>query len=376
MRLRGNLEGAVGARGGLADAAVSDRFRGVRLGPIPESPVERVVGRLNLAPRPLLDTQIAYTLARVVMVGTKLGVFEALRDGPLAASTVAERCGLDPAGTEKLLFALAGAGYVEERDEGYALAPVARKWLLADSASSLADKMLLQFHEWEWLERAEEYVRTGEPLELHDAITDEQWPLYQRGMRAVAGAAAQEAARRLLVPRRARDMLDIGGSHGYFSVAVCRRHESLRAVVLDLPEAVEHAAPILAAEEMGDRVVHRAGDALTDDLGADAYDVVLIAQLVHHFSEEQNHALAGRVARALRPGGVYAILDSFRSPTARNAGQTGALLDFYFALTSQSGTWSPEEMAEWQRGAGLEPRRPIRFRTVPGLGIQAAMAPR
>ena len=308
------------------------------------------------------------------MVGTKLGVFEALREEPLDASRVAERCGLDARGTHKLLFALAGAGYVEETDGRYALVPVARKWLLADSPSSLADKLLLQFHEWDWVERAEDYVRTGEPLELHASISAEEWPIYQRGMRALAGAAAAETARRLRVPRGARDMLDIGGSHGYFSVALCRRHDTLSATVLDLPEAVEHAATILAAEGMGERVVHRAGDALSDDLGTDAYDVVLIAQLVHHFSDEQNRELAARVARALRPGGVFAILDAFRSPSAKDAGQAGALLDFYFALTSQSGTWSPEEMASWQRAAGLKPRRPIRFRTVPGVGVQAAVA--
>src|SRR5829696_2518117 len=232
------------------------------------------------------------------MIGTKLGVFEALREEPLDASRVAERCGLDARGTHKLLFALAGAGYVEDTDGRYALAPVARKWLLADSPSSLADKLLLQFHEWDWVERAEDYVRTGEPLELHASISAEEWPIYQRGMRALAGAAAAETARRLPVPRGARDMLDIGGSHGYFSVALCRRHDTLSATVLDLPEAVEHAAPILAAEGMGEHVVHRAGDALSDDLGTDVYDLVLIAQLVHHFSDEQNRELAARVARA------------------------------------------------------------------------------
>ena len=347
----------------------------MRLAPIPENPVERVVARLNLAPRPLIDTQIAFTLARLVMVGTKLGVFEALREQPLEPGQVAERCQLDPRGAQKLLFALAGAEYVEEKDGRYDLAPVARKWLLVDSPNSLVDKLLFQFHEWDWMERAEDYVRTGEPLELHTAISGDQWPAYQRGMRSLAGTSAGEAARRLPIPKGARNMLDIGGSHGYYSVALSRRHERMNAVVLDLPEAVEHAAPILAAEGMGERVVHRAGDALADDLGTDAYDVVLIAQLVHHFSDEQNRELAARVARALRPGGVYAILDAFRSPSAKDAGQTGALLDFYFALTSQSGTWSPEEMSSWQRAAGLKPLRPIRFRTVPGLGIQAAKAP-
>jgi tRNA A22 N-methylase len=50
------------------------------------------------------------------------------------------------------------------------------------------------------------------------------------------------------VPRGARDLLDIGGSHGYYSVALCRRHPTLRAVILDLPQAVVHAETILASE--------------------------------------------------------------------------------------------------------------------------------
>ena len=170
-------------------------------------------------------------------------------------------------------------------------------------------------------------------------------------------------------------MLDIGGSHGYYSAALCRRYEGLRAVILDLPEAVEQAAPLLAKEGMGERVVHRPGNALTDDLGEDDWDVVMIVELVHHFTEEQNRALAMRVARALRPGGVYAIIDALRPRRPGDGGGVPALLEFYFALTSESGTWPPGEMASWQRDAGLEPKRTIRFRTVPGGGIQPATKP-
>jgi SAM-dependent methyltransferase len=343
---------------------------------VAENPLERLIVRLNLAPQPLLETQMAYTLARLIMVGTKLGVFEAVSDGPATPDEVAARCGTSLVGTEKLLFALAGAGYLRAADGGYTLTPVSRKWLLRGSPNSIADKLLLQFLEWDWMERAEDYVRTGEPLELHSTdLPAEDWGLYQRGMRAMANAFAGEAVRRLPVPKGAREMLDIGGSHGYYSVALCRRHEGLRSEVLDLPQAVEQAAPLLAAEGMGDRVVHRAGDALTSDLGTDAYDLVLVAQLVHHFSEAQNRELAVRVAASLRPGGVFAVLDEFRPRTSKEAGQVGALLEFYFALTSQSGTWAVEEIADWQRHAGLEPRRPIRFRTVPGVGIQAATKP-
>ena len=344
----------------------------MRVGAIPEGLIERVVMRLGVVPRPLVETQMAFTLARVVMAGADLGVFRALADGRATSAELAERLGTDPQATDKLLFALGATDYLRHRDGSYELTRPARKWLLPDSPTDLTDKLRFQILEWEWVGRTEEYVRTGRPLELHDVHDPEMWEAYQRGMRAMAVAFSSEAVRRLPVPKGARDLLDIGGSHGYYSASLCRRHEGLRAVVLDLPDAVEKAAPLLAAEGMGDRVVHRPGDALTEDLGEEAWDVVIVAQLVHHFTDEQNRNLARRIARALRPGGLYAILDAFRPVRPGASGQLPSLLEFYFALTSRSGTWTPEEMADWQRAAGLRPRRPMRLRTVPGGGIQVA----
>ena len=168
------------------------------------------------------------------------------------------------------------------------------------------------------------------------------------------------------MPDGATRMLDIGGSHGYLSVAVCRRYPELRSEVLDLPEAVEQAAQLLAAEGMGDRVVHRAGNALTDDLGSDIYDLIMMFSLVHHFDDETNRALTARCARALRPGGLLVIGDLMRPESPSRASGMDLFYDLYFALTSRSGLWTFEEMAGWQRAAGLEPRKPIRL--VPGSG--------
>jgi len=345
----------------------------MKLGGIPQNPIERIGKALGLLPEPLLDTQIAFLLARTIMEGARLGVFEALKDGPLTAEQVAAARGCDPRGMRKLLEALAGCEYLHWEEGRYALAPVARKWLLKDSAQPLGDKMLFQFLEWDYVGRIGDFVRSGRPIELHSTLSPEGWGAYQRGMRSASSSWAPEVGRRTPVPKGARDMLDIGGSHGLLSVAICRRHPGLRSVILDLPEAVEHAAPLLAREGMGDRVVHRAGNALTDDLGEEAWDVIFVASLVHHFDDATNRALAKRIARALRPGGVFVIQEHYRKSSPGEAGQIGALLDLFFALTSQSGTWSFEEMADWQREAGLKPRKPIRFRTAPGTGQQVGV---
>lgn len=152
-------------------------------------------------------------------------------------------------------------------------------------------------------------------------------------------------------------------------MALCRRHQDLRATVLDLPQAIEHAAPLLAAEGMGDRVVHRTSDALLDELGTGAYDIILVAQLLHHLDHIASRALVACAARALRPGGCLLILEA---PRGDQGGQFGGLLNLYFAFTSRASTWSTKQLAAWQLGAGLVPRRPIRLCTLPHFAIQPA----
>src|SRR5262245_8350177 len=318
----------------------------MKLGVIPETAIERLGLMTGQVPIPIAHALGGIVLARTLIAATSLGVFEALRVPRLAAGEVAAACGANPFAIGKLLDALVSSGYLSFRHGAYSLTRMSRKWLLADSPVSLRDAILYQAVEWGWLARLDGFVRTGRPLDFHAAMTREEWGLYQRGMRAIAGLSANEVARHIPIPQGARAMLDIGGSHGYYSVAICRRRRGLRATVLDLPQAIEHAAPLLARERMGDRVVHRAGDALHDDLGHEAYDLVFIAQLVHHFDDSTNRELVRRAARALRPGGVLVILEAVRRPTGGAGGQVASLLDLYFAFTSRAGTWAIEELAK------------------------------
>ena len=199
--------------------------------------------------------------------------------------------------------------------------------------------------------------------------------LYHRGMRALAGIAGPEVAARVPIPRGARRMLDLGGSHGHFAAEICRRHPGVVAEVMDLPEAVEAAAPLLAAENFGNRLVHRPGDATEVDLGTERFDLVLMSNLAHHLDAEENRDLARRVARALRPGGAFVIQEPARADHPGRQGQISALLGLYFAMQSRPGvrTWTVAEMASWQRSAGLTVSPPKHLRTAPGWVLQAAV---
>jgi len=375
----------------------------MRLGAVPETPLEWLALRAGRIPTPLVDTHLAFAFARTLMVAARLGVFEALADGDHPAGEVARRCGTADAPTARLLHALVGMGYLRpgRTADRVGLTRGSRRWLTRASPDEVLDKVLFGFDEWRFVEGYEAYVRDGRAIDMHAALgheppdepaggarrarpaegapnpTPAAWVRYQRGLRAVAGVSAAEVARRTPVPRGARSMLDIGGAHGRFAAAILRRHPRLTAEVLELAPAVAASAELLAAEGMGDRLRHHVGDALHEPLGEGDRDVVFASQFNHHLDEEANRRLARRVAAALRPGGVYVIQDLARPADAREArrARLGALLDLYFGATSDAGTYTIASMRAWQAEAGLRPMPTRWLRTLPGLVQQAAVRP-
>jgi hypothetical protein len=103
-----------------------------------------------------------------------------------------------------------------------------------------------------------------------------------------------------------------------------------------------------------------------------------MSQVAHHLTADQNCAIAKRAARALKPGGLFAILEQITAATpeerADPACRMGMMLDLYFGAMSGSHTWTTPEIREWQTRAGLTPLAPIWLRSMPGVAIVAGRA--
>ncbi len=312
---------------------------------------------------------MAFTMARSIMAAVELNVFEALENGPQTAEQVAQFCKTNPKATRALLGALVGCRYVkyQSKSKAYTLAPVAKKWLIQSSPANICNKLKFQLMEWDVMSRLENYVRTGTAMDLHLSEDPKLWASYQAGMVDIGKLALGETVSRTPIPKSATRMLDIGGSGGTYSAAFLKKYPGLSSRILDLPSAVEHARPFVQKQGLGQRLEIVAGNVLTDQLEDGAYDFVWMANVAHHFSKEQNIAVAKKVFRALKPGGVFSILETERSDIPSDKNQMGAFLDLYFCLTSQSGTWSTGEIGAWLKESGYQNIHEIHYRTAPGL---------
>lgn len=347
----------------------------------PDNPLEWLALRTNQVPIPLLHAQIMPVIAKAVLEAADRGVFEAIGDNRQSAVQIAATCHLHPKAVGELLGLLTALGYTEFTDGQFALTPMARRWVRQNDPDSTFG--MLRFNNqlmWHWLDHMGTYLETGEGLQYHDTMDARQWDVYQRGMVAATATEAKEFGRRAPVPKalaRRTDarMLDIGGSHGQHSAALCKRFPTLNSTILDLPDAIAQAAPLLAQLGMGDRIRHQPGNILTDDLSDNQYTIVLMSSLAHHFSDAQNRDIAAKVARALKPGGIYIVNEFIRPETGAKPELVGSSTDLFYGMTSTAGNYSVAEIQNWFVSAGLRPHKTVGYLTMPGRMQVVAIKP-
>jgi SAM-dependent methyltransferase len=325
----------------------------MQYGAIPTSLAERLALLVGAVPVPILDTMFGMLKARIIMAGVRLGVFEALAADARTAGTLAQALALDESCLELLLRSLVYCGYLELTGRQYSLSSLGRATMVQDAPKRLTGFVQWNYTQWEFAEHLETLVRTGKGLEFHTTLTDpQQRDFYQQAMLEGARLDAPVVAKRVPVKRGATKLLDLAGSHGLMGAAICRKHPPMRATVIDLPAALEHARPLAEREGIADIVDHRVGDLLRDELGS-GWDVVLLSNILHHFSADDIRRILKRAYEALTANGTVAIWDLERPAPGKHPNE-GDGIALFFRLTSTAGIYSGDEYAGWLRDAGFE----------------------
>jgi SAM-dependent methyltransferase len=306
-------------------------------------------------PDPFLDSFTALVGARALTTATVLGVFDALHARAASPAELAELLSLDPLGAETLATALQTLGYVEPADDGRLRnSAVSERLLVSSSPESIATFVGAQgdLH-WQVLDLLPEAVRDGRAYAMHEERRDEapRWEAYIRGLFEISRAEHDDNA--ALVPvEDPRQMVDVAGGHGGFSMAMCRRHSGLLATVLDLPPSAAVGREIVAEQGYSDRISFREGDVFELGLGEDL-DVVSVFNLVHHLPEERDRELCRMARAALRPGGCLVVGDSARPEPGEQVSEHGAISSLLFYAWSHSRNFKPSEIRAWVEEAGF-----------------------
>jgi O-methyltransferase domain len=343
----------------------------VKFGPIPENPLESLALRMGKIPTPVLDVLFGPLKARVVMASVKLGLIDALAAAPSSAAQLASSLKLDPECVEMLLRVLVHCEYVEWDGSRFSLSSLALRTLAPGAPMDRRGYVEWNYTQWDIIGRLEDLMRSGKGIDLHQTLIDDHaWSFYQRGMLENSRDHAELLAHKVRVPKGAKSLIDLGGSHGLLGAAICRKHPPMRSTVFDLEPAIASARELAQAEGIADIVTHSAADILKDDLGT-GHDVALLANILHHFTPQENAIVLEKVRQSLRTGGTIAIWE-FEKPKRDDKVSAGDALALYFRLTSSASAYHADEYTAWLQATGFHRVRVLRPKLVPGYVLVSA----
>jgi len=277
----------------------------------------RAYQRLIPAPAAMMEVIVDAWVAQAVTAAAALGVADALADGPVELSVLAERVGADRDALGRLMRALTGRGIFRHyRDGRYGLTPLGDT-LRRDAPASMRGAALFlgsvaHRQHWSHLDQA---VRTGRPVV--PGLRGKEFFDYLRDEPDLAGIVndAMTSSSKMSVPpvvagydfSRYRTIVDVGGGHGALLAAILAATPAARGVLFDLPDVVAGAAPQLERDGVADRVRVSGGSFFdTVPSGGDLY---LLKHIVHDWDDEQAVQILRTVAAAARRQATVLVIE-------------------------------------------------------------------
>ena len=255
---------------------------------------------LAVSPEPLHTLGDQWCLEEVVQAALALDLFRLLAV-PRTAVSLARSEGWHEETAERMLRVLCHLGCLEEKAQGYTASPLGAVYLSPDSFFYYGKNF-------------------GEPLGIGSFGADLIRCLRQEPDTVVSPEPSWTPERLRLMGiynlsgyiqgtvgvcdlKGAASLLDLGGGHGFYSIAFAQKYPHLTVTLYDLPPIAAAAMEIVARFGLEDRIAVRAGNFLHDHIGS-GYDAVLCSNVLH---KDKRAIVLPKVYEALNPGGTLIL---------------------------------------------------------------------
>jgi 2-polyprenyl-3-methyl-5-hydroxy-6-metoxy-1,4-benzoquinol methylase len=266
------------------------------------------------SPERILEALNAYQRTAVLRAAIELDLFTAIGEGAGDIAEIARRLPASEKGVRALVNYLVTLQLLSREGGRYALTPESARYLDRRSAEYIGGTA--RFYDAPAIvagfEAAADAVRRGGSGEGGTDSMAPGHPIWIEYARAMAPLFAQpaEALANLLLrevpePRR---VLDIAAGHGLFGIALGKQAPQAVVTALDWPVVLPVAAEHARTAGLQDRFRTMPGSAFDVELGT-GWDVVILANFLHHFDPSTCEALLRRVRSSLAPGGAVALVE-------------------------------------------------------------------
>ena len=318
-------------------------------------------------PRPRSDDRRLRTIVSgiqaypAILVAHRIGLYEALADGPLSLAELGETLALAPRACRALVAVAMSLGTLRHDAGQLALTELAEDyllrrsetywgpyfdWLASQSALFSVDSIASSLSR----DRPLVYGNSDEIFRQH-AQDPKRAAAFTRWMHGASMAPA------LFWPdhvelSKAADFIDVAGGSGAHSIGAALHYPSLRATVLELPSVCPVAREYIAASAVSARVAVQEFDMFRDAFPTG--DVYFFSHIFHDWSRERCLELAKKSLAALRPGGEILVHELFWRNDRSGPFEVAAINLLMSLLYEHGCQWTPAELAEILVEAGFD----------------------
>ena len=298
----------------------------------------------------------AYEQTEAMKAAVELEIFTAIAEGNTTAATIAKRCGAAERGVRTLCDFLTIHSFLTKEGAQYALAPDTALFLNRHSPAYMGGtvEFLLTPRVREGHARLTEAVRRGGSALGEGTLEPENpdWVKFAEVMMPLMHMPAEIMAAELRKGGEAHKILDIAASHGIFGIAAAKQNPAAHIYAADWKNVLEVATRNAQAMGVADRYHLLPGSAFETDFGS-GYDLVLIANFLHHFDPTTCTTFMRKVYAALEPGGRAAIAELVPNPD-RVTPPTAAAFSMMMLVTTPAGdAYTFAELESISKSAGF-----------------------
>lgn len=333
--------------------------------------IEKILLANDVIPHPFTDASSSVGLGFALGSSVKLKIADRLSLAYKDVRTIAREANVSEVGAELILDCLDALGYAQKKGNQYAFTKRGFKCLSPDSPQNFRYFILFCDYLYKGYLNLDETIRLGKRAQSNmlEEMTDYEWELFSRAMIDISRTNFKEVAGKIPVAKSAQKMLDLGGSHGLYSIELCKRNPDLKSTIIDLPPVKKYSDECIAKHNASKNVSFLPADFMKDELPKNN-DVILAFNIIHGLNPEENETLATKVYNSLNNGGMYVILDQIKG--IGGSSQMSKATTSYMALNllhqASGKTYSKNEVDAFTKKAGFK-STVLKKLNAPGFGI-------
>lgn len=311
----------------------------------------------DVSPEAFVDAALAYQKTAAIKAAVSLDIFSKIGSHARTAEELAETIDAAPRGIRILCDYLTVLGFLQKTGQSYTQLPSTQAFL--DRASpaymgSIVDFLCAPAMISLCLADPVGYVRNGGVKDGGSIVPDNpMWVAFAEAMvpfvAPAVGALSEEIAAWPAPPRK---VLDVAAGHGLFGIAVAQRLARSEIVALDWANVLAVARRNADQAGISDRYTTLPGSAFDVEWGR-GFDLVLLANFLHHFAEREVVGLLVKARASLAPSGRVVAVELVPNEDRVGPPMPASFAFVMLATTPKGDAYTAAEFDAMARDAGF-----------------------